>query len=122
MGAVALMSAEQTEIPVPTQPARITLHRARAMRDTLEKALSAERPAHATDVTAVALQFNGAFEIYRRIRPSFYRKRTLDALHELGCFIAALERKSSRIAPPPPPGKQGRSVPWKNPPKNRYYD
>jgi hypothetical protein len=96
-----MLNTEQTEIPIPAQPARITLHRARAMRDTLEKALSIERPAHAEDVTAVALQFQGAFEVYRRIRPSFYRKRTLDALHELGCFIAALEQKSSRKSPPP---------------------
>jgi hypothetical protein len=92
---------EQAEIPIPTQPARITLHRARVMRDILEKQLSIERPQHATAVTAIALQFNGADETYRQIRPGFYRKRTLDQLRTLGRFIAALERKSSRKCPPP---------------------
>jgi divalent metal cation (Fe/Co/Zn/Cd) transporter len=85
--------AVQTEIPIPTQPLRITLHKARAIRDQLEKQLQKERPNLATDVTAIALQFRGAEVIYRSIRPSFYRKRTLDQLRTLGCFIAALERK-----------------------------
>jgi hypothetical protein len=90
---------EQAEIPIPTQPARITLHRARVMRDILEKRLSVERPALATDVTAIALQFNGADDTYREVRRSFYRKRSLDQLRTLGRFIAALERKSSRKSP-----------------------
>lgn len=94
------MSEEQTEIPIPRQPARITLHRARVMRDILEKSLSSERPHLATDVTAVALQFNGADETYRAIRHRFYRKRSLDQLRTLARFVAALERKSSRMPPP----------------------
>jgi hypothetical protein len=92
---------EQAEIPIPAQPPRITLHRARVMRDVLEKSLSVERPALASDVTAVALQFNGADNTYRKIRWQFYRKRSLDQLRTLGRFIAALEQKSSRKSPPP---------------------
>ena len=75
------------------QPRRVSLGHARFLRDQLEKRLQLERPQLATDVTAIALQFRGAYEIYRRVRASFYRKRSLDQLHALGCFIAALERK-----------------------------
>lgn len=81
------------EISIPAQPPRFTLGRARAMRDVLEKQLSQERPLLAPDVTAIALQFRGAYQIYRKIRPSFYRKRTLDHLHVVACFIRALEGK-----------------------------
>lgn len=83
----------QTEIPIPAQPTRITLHKARVMRDQLEKQLAVERPHFAPEVTAIALQFRDADNIYRAVRHSFYRKRTLDQLRTIGRFIAALERK-----------------------------
>jgi hypothetical protein len=83
----------QVEIPIPSQPARVTLHRARVIRDQLERELHHERPAHATAVTQIALRFDGADKAYREIRPSFYRRRKLDQLHIVACFIAALERK-----------------------------
>lgn len=85
----------QVEIPIPAQPPRITLGAARAMRDSLEKQLAREEPDLATEVTEIALQFNGAYSTYRRIRKCFYRKRSLDALHVVACFISALERKNS---------------------------
>lgn len=90
-GATPQMS--QVEIPIPAQPPRITLGAARAMRDSLEKQLAGEKPRLADQVTAIALQFSGAYSIYRRIRREFYRKRSLDALHTVSCFISALERK-----------------------------
>lgn len=83
----------QVEIPIPPQPRRVSLGQARAMRDLLEKELAQERPNLATEVTAIALQFNGAYGIFRRVRPSFYRKRKLDRLRDMACLIHALEGK-----------------------------
>lgn len=86
-------SVTQTEIAIPMQPPNISLGQARAMRDALEKQLATEKPKLADQVTAVALQFRGAYSIYRRIRPEFYRKRSLDRLHTIACFIQALEAR-----------------------------
>ncbi len=81
------MSAEQIEIPIPEQPRRVTLGRARAIRNELEKYLAEERPQYATDITAVAMRFEGADQTYRKIRHDFYRRRRLD---ELPGFVRVL--------------------------------
>jgi hypothetical protein len=95
----------QMEIVVPAQSPRVTLGQARVLRDQLEKKLTEERPMLGTDITAVALRFRGADEIYRKIRPTFYHKRRLDSLYELSCFINAIEAKQLPAIP-----ARGRSV------------
>lgn len=101
----------QTEIEVPIQPARVTLHRARALRDELEKRLQERNafrfgPDVKSDITAVALRFADADLIFHSLHSgwdlktneplNFIGKRALEQLNELGQFIAALERKSVR--------------------------
>jgi hypothetical protein len=83
----------QVEILVPPQPPRITLALARLMRDQIEKLLAKERPTMATEITKIALCSNGAEKIYRKVRPSFYRKRSVDRLRDLGRFVHALESR-----------------------------
>jgi hypothetical protein len=83
----------QAEIAIPPQPRRMSLGQARAMRDLLERELSAERPTLGVAITAIALRFHNSEDLYRAHRGAFYHKHKLDELREVARFIEALERK-----------------------------
>jgi hypothetical protein len=83
----------QVEIALPPQQRRMSLGQARAMRDLLERELTAERPTLGIAITAIALRFNDADRLYHAHRPVFYHKHKLDQLREVARFIEALERK-----------------------------
>lgn len=95
----------QLEIEIPLQPPRVTLHRARALRDELIKKLSERNPDHATEVNAIALRFQGVDRIYHALHSgfdvkdgpvTFIGKKALFQLREVALFIARLEQKGVR--------------------------
>jgi hypothetical protein len=101
----------QIEIEIPIQPRRMTLHKARALRDALERALkdrndralNGSRHEVVVAITAVALRFVDADMIFHSLHSGFDQinsepidfvgKRQLEQLHELSRFVAALEEK-----------------------------
>jgi hypothetical protein len=105
----------QLEIEIPIQPPRVTLHRARALRDELEqrlkerndRALINNHNSVATGITAIAMQFpradvifhtlHSGWDLEKSLPVNFVGKRALEQLREVGAFIAALESKSGPL-------------------------
>jgi hypothetical protein len=92
----------QTEIEIPIQPPRVTLHRARAMRDELRRNLALSNERYADEIKALAFcnlperKFHAlhcGYEIAIGPVEPIHGKREFVMLHEIARFVAALERK-----------------------------
>ena len=95
----------QTEIEIPIQPPRVTLHRARAMRDELRRNLTASNGCYAGEIEALSYAnlperkfhalHSGWDLINGSVEPIRY-KRAFVQLRELATFIRLLESKAVR--------------------------